>query len=319
VVTVVVPSLDFTGPTPNPLDLTVGYSSGNVLTIAPVSGPTYNYLWYETNSATNNTSGTAIASAGTSVTYTVPTGKAVGNYYYYCVVTANGISKASDVATVRVWDGVVSPGTLSGSGLTADGEILVSAGSGTLTVASASGTGTASTTHYQWYWKSRDDQQVEGQPVGTDANTLAVPVAEVGTRYYYCVVSGGTSAGQVLTASTNSVKVVVVSEYVIIGSTPADVANHPAGTSVTLTFTPTLGSGTALNSVSGVTYQWYSCDDTSKSNAEPIPGATNSSYTSGSLIDTTSGSPGTDYFFYCVVNVPGALEKSSRVVTITAK
>jgi hypothetical protein len=66
-----------------------GYTDGNVLTAEVDKNNTdytYTYQWYSTPyNATIN--GTPIAEANES-TYTVPTGKNSGEYYYYCIATA---------------------------------------------------------------------------------------------------------------------------------------------------------------------------------------------------------------------------------------
>ena len=109
-VTVNLPSA--TAPTittqPTSLNLTEGYESGNVLTVAAstVEGQTLSYQWYS-NTDNSTTGGTAIDDA-TSANYTIPTGKTAGTYYYYCIVTAtmnpNGqtATTTSDVATVTI-------------------------------------------------------------------------------------------------------------------------------------------------------------------------------------------------------------------------
>jgi hypothetical protein len=45
---------------------------------------TLSYQWYS-NTSRSNTGGTAVSGA-TDATYTIPTSKAAGDYYYYCVV-----------------------------------------------------------------------------------------------------------------------------------------------------------------------------------------------------------------------------------------
>ena len=93
---------------PTDLNLTEGYESGNVLTVAAstVEGQTLSYQWYS-NTTKSTTGGTAIDDA-TKANYTVPTEKTAGTYYYYCLVTAtmspNGqtANATSDVATVTI-------------------------------------------------------------------------------------------------------------------------------------------------------------------------------------------------------------------------
>ena len=88
-------------------ELTYGYTEGSVSVAAEATaGHELSYQWYS-NTTNSNEGGTVIAGA-TSAQYTVPTGKNVGTYYYYCLVTAkrsdNGATNAvvSPVAAATV-------------------------------------------------------------------------------------------------------------------------------------------------------------------------------------------------------------------------
>lgn len=92
---------------PENKELTYGYTGNNDLMVSAnaTAGETLSYQWYS-NTTNSNQGGTAIEGA-TGATYTVPTGKTVGDYYYYCVVTATDAknhktSAASNAATVTV-------------------------------------------------------------------------------------------------------------------------------------------------------------------------------------------------------------------------
>ncbi len=63
------------------------------------SGPALTYQWYS-NTANNNTTGSAISLA-TSSTYTPPT-TAAGTKYYYCVVSSGACETATNTATITV-------------------------------------------------------------------------------------------------------------------------------------------------------------------------------------------------------------------------
>lgn len=105
----------------NGVTLTYGYASGSICVTATVAeGHTLSYQWYELPAAAGNSVGGMLASAGTmdvigtpitgatSETYNLPLGKNVGEYDYYCVVTAtrqdNGLtaSATSDTVTATV-------------------------------------------------------------------------------------------------------------------------------------------------------------------------------------------------------------------------
>lgn len=68
--------------------LSFGYSSGSVSVSATApAGHTLSYQWYS-NGSTNSNSGGTLLPGATSASCPVPTGKSVGDYYFYCVVTA---------------------------------------------------------------------------------------------------------------------------------------------------------------------------------------------------------------------------------------
>ena len=96
-----------TGITVTGATLAEGYGVGSVsVTATAADGHTLSYQWYQ--SATNSNEGGDKIEGATSATYNIPTGNAVGEYYYYCVVTATRTdnnqtaSVTSDVATVTV-------------------------------------------------------------------------------------------------------------------------------------------------------------------------------------------------------------------------
>ncbi len=110
---------------PQNLNLTYGYSSGNVLTVAAsmannMGYKDLEYQWY--SSTTNSTENGRIIEGAKSASYTVPLGKRVGTVeYYYCIVTATHMdsgetaASTSDVATVSV----CTPKSVTITGMTA--------------------------------------------------------------------------------------------------------------------------------------------------------------------------------------------------------
>ncbi len=88
------------------MELLFGYAAGHTLSItAETRGEagTLSYQWYS-NTTNSNTGGTPIDGA-TSSTYEIPTGKDVGVYYYYAVVSSDAAgvqAVSSDVAQVTV-------------------------------------------------------------------------------------------------------------------------------------------------------------------------------------------------------------------------
>ena len=123
------------------VDLTYGYSSPNLFADASVAeeGTTLTYQWYS-NTTKSNTDGSLIEGA-TSATYSVPTGKDAGSYYYYCVVTSHNSSygeqttdKASNAVEVAVGKAtpvLTAPTAKTSLGYNGSAQVLVNAGSTT--------------------------------------------------------------------------------------------------------------------------------------------------------------------------------------------
>ena len=91
-------------------NLVYGYAtdSGSIsVTASAADGHTLSYQWYDSDTTNSNTGGSIISGA-TNATYSIPTGKDSGTYYYYCVVTATRTdnsqtaAQTSGVATVSV-------------------------------------------------------------------------------------------------------------------------------------------------------------------------------------------------------------------------
>jgi len=82
--------------------VTAGAVTGSLTVAATVTGgATLSYQWYS-NTANNNTGGTAISGA-TSASFTIPTTLTAGAYYYFCEVRATGAASVrSNVSTVTV-------------------------------------------------------------------------------------------------------------------------------------------------------------------------------------------------------------------------
>ena len=84
--------------------VTQGSISGTLSVTASVTqSATLSYQWYS-NTTASNVGGTAVATGGTSASFTIPTTLTAGAHYYFCEVRAtnNAVSVRSNVATVTV-------------------------------------------------------------------------------------------------------------------------------------------------------------------------------------------------------------------------
>ena len=175
---------------PNDATVTADAISGSLhLTAAASDGSTLSYQWYG-NTTDSNTGGTLVSGA-TSASLALPTDLTEGSYYYYCVVSASGLTAVtSETAAVTVLaEGTAIITITANPG--AQTFALNTGSAGISVVASASD---GSTLSYQWYTNTTDSNT--GGTAITDATSLTytVPTDTAGTFYYYCVIGSATAA-----------------------------------------------------------------------------------------------------------------------------
>ncbi|MCL1875828.1 MAG: Ig-like domain-containing protein [Synergistaceae bacterium] len=216
-VTVTEPQIE---PTPvitidaGPQDASVvsGSITGNLTVTASVvpAGTLLNYQWY-LNTTKSNTGGTAIV-GGTSSSFSIPLDLGVGEYYYYCVVSATGaVSVASNAAAVTVTAPPAYPTpVITITAGPQDADVTEGSISGSLSV-SATISPVGETLTYQWYYNTTNST-TNGQVIaGATIASFAIPVALLeGTYYYYCVVGAAGAAS----VTSNVATVTVTAEYV---------------------------------------------------------------------------------------------------------
>lgn len=239
---------------------------------------TATFQWF-INTSNSNTGGTVIPGAASS-SYTPPVFNVPQTYYYYAVVSLTGTgcgTAASNVSEVVVYpDPAVSV-------LPATQSVCQNAPAATLTATATGGNGTFS---YQWY-STAQNNNTSGSPIGgATSATYAPATVNVGTMYYYCVVTQpfpGCSA----TSTQAAVTVIAAPNF----------TSQPAGASVCIGGAATPLSVTYTNGIGTPAYQWFSSPIPSGGTA--ISGATTSSYT------PPTGLPGSTYY-YCVITLPSS-------------
>ncbi|MFM7595353.1 MAG: PKD-like domain-containing protein [Flavobacteriales bacterium] len=265
--------------------LTVGFSGG--------SG-TATYQWYSV-SALNVYS---LIPGATGSSYTPPTFNTAGNYSYSVIVTQNvsGCSSGqSNSATVTV---ALDPAVTAPTGAT----YCQNAGNvNALTVIGSGGNGTGML--YQWYSNNTNTNTGGTLIPSATSSSYIPPVANVGTTYYYCVVSQSPIGNQCITNSPTAT--FTVTSAPTFSTQPLVTQTLCAG-----------GTATSLNvayaSGSGIpSYQWYSNNVNVASGGSSIAGATNSTFT------PPSSTPGTLYY-YCVLTFAqsGCSTITSNVATV---
>jgi hypothetical protein len=187
--------------------VTEGAISGTLdvtATIRPV-GTAITYLWYQATSAGGE--GNPLPGE-TDASLNIPTELTSGTYYFYCVLSAvDAVSQKSNTASVRVFgenDPYILIVTDPVSKNFEVGDI-----SGNLTIVARAENSTE-TLHYKWYQAS-NVELTGATEVGTDSNSFTIPTdLDVGTYYYYCVVSAGDLDPEQSRAATIEVTPVVI-------------------------------------------------------------------------------------------------------------
>lgn len=292
---------------PQNLNLTYGYTTGNVLTVVANAAEEHTitgYQWYS-NTSVSNKGGTLIEGA-TGASYTVPTGKDAGNYYFYSVVTAartdNNLTAttASSVATVTI-----APKPVTITGVTATSRAY----NGENTVVLAGGTVDNKV--------GSDDVTVDlSNATGTMADANAgtnKPVTVTGAKL------GGAAAGNYALSEQPTGVTVTISkiDYTGTKTASATVRSNQATTDATLTL-PALPDGASYapsGTVGGTTSALI--DGTPTVSGTTLTYSTTSQQNQASATITVDVTNATNYNDYTVVVTITAKNKENACVAIT--
>ena len=251
-------------------------SEGNLYTEATTTLGTLTYQW-KTNSSASTEGASDVAGAITS-TLTISDALTAGTYYYYCAITAKGVTVNTRFAKVVVVNATITVleqpaeekavtfGSITGS-LFAE----ASASFGTLT--------------YQWKTNSLASTEGASDVAGATTSTLTISnELTADTYYYYCAI---TAKG--VTVNTRFAKVVVVNATITVLEQPA--------TETAVTANSITGSlfAEASASFGTVTYQWKTNSSASTVGALDVAEAT-----TGTLTIPTDLAAGTTHYYYCV-------------------
>ena len=157
------------------------------LTASATDASALSYQWYRNSS--NSTTGGTLVSGATSASLTIPTDLTEGAYYFYCVVSASGLTSVASqtalVTVLAVGSAVItitaSPNEQTFNQYTNNAGITI--------LAEASDAGTLT---YQWYSNTTASNEDGTLMSGATNRTLNVPTTTAGTFYYYCVISAST-------------------------------------------------------------------------------------------------------------------------------
>jgi len=293
--------------TTQPANTSVNAGQAVILTVVATGSGELTYQWYSnTNSSTKK--GTIIPDA-TSSTYTVPTATA-SMLFYYCIVTntddtvngtptATTTSKAAKV-TVKALTNAAAPVIKTQP---ADVNTYLNYS------AKLSIKATGKTLSYQWYSNTTDSNSGGTLIASATSSTYNAPTTELGTIYYYCVITNTDSKAtgeQTATATSNAASVTV---NPVTDADPPIITLQPTvspvnvGEMVNLSVTAT---GTKL------TYQWYSNTVDSTVDSKKISKATKASY---SFKSTKEGT----FYYYCVITNTDKSVMGNKTATTTSE
>ena len=227
------------------------------------SGGTGNasYQWF--SNTTNSNSGGTLISGATNKTYTPNAFTTAGNFYFYAEISldGNGCSSASsdafeiNVLTNPVIDSQpIVTQELCQSVIPTDLSITASGGS-------------TSDKTYQWFINNTNSTTGGSAIAGANSDTYTPITTNVGTFYYYAVVSQPESGCSVTSD---------ISEL-IINDAP-NFVTQPISSEICLNGSATLLEVDYQNGTETPSYQWFSNTIDANSGGNPITGETTNSY-----------------------------------------
>lgn len=261
------------GATPTILTVTASGGNGTLL-----------YQWYS-NTSNSNTGGILISGA-TTANYVPPT-TTVGTIYYYCTVTQStpGCSVNSQTAAVIV---NTSPSIINQP---QSSTVCVGGTPSILSVTPSTGSGSPT---FQWYSNTNDDTTTGTLLPGETNATFTPPATNIGSLYYYCLVTFPNITGNCATIATNTALVNVIPSATI-DQNPLPQQSICVGATITNPLSVSFTGGTGTPS-----YQWYSNNTASNLGGTLIPGATLSTF-----LPNTFNVPGA-YYYYVEIAFSGS-------------
>jgi large repetitive protein len=260
-------------------------------TIANGTG-TISYQW---QSSTDGTAYSNISSA-TGATYDAPALSQDMWYRRITTSTLNGVpcSDYSNVLTITL----TTPPTITQEPLTTQ-TLCAGATAQALTVVA----GSSATYTYQWY-SNTTNSTIGGTAIASATqNTFTPLTTNVGTIYYYCIVSG-TAPGCNDTSATAQVTVIAAP---VINAQPQPQTLCDGQTPALLSVSYQNGTGTP-------SYQWYSNTTNSTTGGTLLSGATTNTYQPSAAVGTV--------YYYVVITFPSGgcsvLSSNTAMIVINA-
>jgi len=288
--------------------VTEGDISGSLSVLANVTqGATLSYQWYS-NTKNSNIGGTAISGA-TGASFTIPATLTLsGNpYYYFCEVSATGVSipVRSNVAAVNVLAAGTPIITINTQPV-ASTNVVEGSITGSISISTSVSQGAS--TGYKWYSNS-SNSNTGGMPLsGETSSVFVIPTTlTAGTYYYFCEVY---VLGEVISVRSN-----VTTVNVLAAGTPVIIINSQPEATINVTegniwdYSLWVGASVTPWTIS-LDYQWYSAGTANNTDGSVIVGETREYF----YLPTDL--PAGTYYYFCEVRANGATSVRSNVATV---
>jgi len=172
------------------------------------------------------------------------------------------------------------------------------------------------TLSFQWFSNTVDRNSGGTLIRGADSRTFNPPTSEVGTMFYYAVVTNtNNNASGNITATATSTTAKVVINALINAQTP-EIINQPENVTVTVGNDITLYVNARIRDNGTLTYQWFRYDTTAGTGSTPIRDAT------GAVFSPDTDTVGVVFYSVVITNTNSNVNGSetaavaSRVVSV---
>jgi PKD repeat protein len=256
---------------------------------------TPSYQWY----STTNNSATGGTPVGTnSATYTPPALTIAQTYNYYVVITYGG-SGCGTITSNLAQIVVVNDPTVTIQPLPMQ-TVCQNSAATVLSVVASGGLGTSYS--YQWFSSISNSNTGGGLISGETNNTFTPLTTNVGTLYYYCVITQVTGTGCNATSATAKVTVNLAPAFTTT-LTPSTICLGQNPSLITVV--------TNSDSLSPI-YQWYSNTNNLNSGGTLLSGETNATFNPPAI-------PAGTIYYYCIVTFPSIVGSCSEIISSPVK
>jgi len=286
---------------------------------------TLSYQWFVTT-AFSATGGIAIPDA-TEATFTPPTAETGVRRYYVEITnthsTADGTQTATRIRTSNIAQITVNALVHAATpNITTHPQSASHVQGATATMLNVSAWANFQSLTYQWFSNTVDDNTTGTAIPDATGASFRPPTAELGTLYYYVVVTNTDTRPQITgnqtATATSDVAMITITAPGIVNAQIPNITAHPQGATYAVGQTPTALSITANVTDGGqLSYQWYSNTVYNSATGTAIGGATNASFT------PLTTATGTLYYYVIVTNTNSAVNgsqttsRTSSIATVT--